>query len=189
MPLNPAQHHRRSLRLPHYDYASQGAYFITVCVHQQVCLFGTVDDGCIHLTQAGQMIDTAWQGLPQRFSAVVLDAYVVMPNHLHGIVVLTDLSLTLTSQSTPPLLGRVVGAFKSLTTNAYIAGVRDHGWPAFAGRLWQRNYYEHVVRDEVSLQHIREYIDGNPAHWSEDPEHPQRHTAAKQKSDHDGPML
>jgi putative transposase len=98
-----------------------------------------------------------------------MDAFVVMPNHVHGVIALPDAANGATVQAAPAL-GTVVATFKSTTTVHYIRGVKTRAWPAFRQRLWQRNYYEHVVRDEKALDRIRRYIDENPARWAFDDE-------------------
>ena len=111
-----------------------------------------------------------WTELPGRFLSAAIDEFIVMPNHVHGIVVITGKAVGESALS----LGSVVGAFKSLTTDDYIRGVDSEGWQPFDGRLWQRNYYEHVVRDVKDLERIRDYISTNTARWSEDIENPAR---------------
>ena len=156
--------HRRSLRLQGYDYRQSGAYFLTICAHQRACLFGEIVRDVMHENKAGQAVREAWEWLPARFPDVELDAFAVIPNHLHGILFMGD---------DHGNLGRVVGAFKSLAVYRYNQGVASEGWPRYNGKLWQRNYYEHVIRNEESLNQIREYIMGNPGRWLDDPEHPQ----------------
>ncbi|HDL16306.1 MAG TPA: transposase [Rhizobiales bacterium] len=180
--------HRRSIRLKDYDYTGDGAYFVTVCIKDRDCLFGEVVDDAMRLNAAGEMVLAEWGALSDRFPTVELDAFIVMPNHIHGVIVITcdgnvgaglvpapHVSGADTNRATTrvaPTLGNVVGAFKSLTTVLYARGVKQSGWPAFAGRLWQRNYYEHVIRGEVSLNRIRQYILDNPAQWAFDRENP-----------------
>ncbi len=185
-------HRRRSLRLKGYDYSMAGAYFVTICTQDRACLFGDVVDGAMRLNEAGQMAAALWDGLAARFSSVEIDQFVVMPNHLHGVLVLdagaggatkegattrvapTDDPVGAPLVGAPVRLGDVVGAFKSLATTGYIGGVKDKGWPPFRSRLWQRNYYEHVIRDEGALSRIRRYIDDNPARWDFDDENPRK---------------
>jgi len=125
--------------------------------------------------------------LPKRFPTVRVDAHIVMPNHIHGLLRLAGsddlVGAPLVGALDPhrhaartnlTLLGDIVGAYKSLSTNAYIEGVGNSGWPRFERRLWQRNYCEHIVRDEDSLERIREYILANPVMWSDDPENHHR---------------
>jgi REP element-mobilizing transposase RayT len=195
MPYDPEKHRRRSIRLQTYDYARPGGYFVTICTQDWKCLFGTVVDEEMRLNPAGEMIQRVWHTLPGLFSNVHLDAFVVMPNHVHGIVILIESKTTDTNPTVgAPLvgapdvdnatdragtrpaptnsdtasLGDVVGAFKSITTNGYIDGVKHRGWMPFARRLWQRNYWEHVIRVGNEGDRIRRYIDENPARWQED---------------------
>jgi REP element-mobilizing transposase RayT len=183
---NPARHRRRSIRLAGFDYASSGWYFVTLCVQHRLCLFGEVNDDAVRLTDAGRMVEDWWHRLPTRFPAVRLDAFVVMPNHVHGIVGITNNPITdnptvgadpcvrpPSERGTIPDQGAHVGAplpqiiqwWKTMTTNAYIRGVRAEGWVPFDGRLWQRNYWERVVRDERELDLARRYIAENPLRW------------------------
>lgn len=174
--------HRRSLRLQGFDYSKEDAYFVTVCTQNRECLFGDVVDGAMHLNDAGRLVQAVWDGLSQRFPTIELDAFVVMPNHIHGIITV-GAPLVGAQEGIPddrattrvaPTVGSIVGAFKSITTNEYIRGVTTGFWPPFLGRLWQRNYYEHVIRSEESLNRIQEYIATNPFRWELDRENPAR---------------
>ena len=201
MDRSPDMRGRRSIRLTGYDYSEEGAYFVTVCAQDRACLFGVAsDDGEILLNQAGRMVDAQWLALGDRFAVVELDEFVVMPNHIHGIVCIHDAEPPTpprsvgaglvpaqdgdggaTTRVAPtdgdgggngPTLGDIVGAFKSLTTVEYGRGVRRLGWPTFRGRLWQRNYFEHIIRNQESLERIRQYIYDNPKRWVLDRENP-----------------
>jgi putative transposase len=192
MKYNPNIHRRRSIRLKHYDYSQAGAYFLTIVAQGRLCMFGDVAEGNTLLNDAGRMISDAWHGLPERFPNIELDAFVVMPNHIHGIIVMgarhdTPVGAALVAarndkaptrnnragtRPAPTVLGDIVGAFKSITTDTYITGVKRSGWPSFPGKLWQRNFYEHIIRNDEDLQTIREYISNNPARWEEDTENP-----------------
>lgn len=180
---------RRSLRLRDYDYTQAGAYFVTVCTQDRACLFGEVVDGEMRLNEAGEMVSAEWNALVGRFPGVELDGFAVMPNHIHAIVVLVGAGLVPARTCAgdergdhegrpygdgrpPPTLGGVMGAFKSITTVSYTRGVKQSAWPGFRGRLWQRNYYEHIIRDEASAHAIREYIANNPLQWALDRENP-----------------
>jgi putative transposase len=228
MPYDPTRHHRRSIRLKGYDYSQAGAYFITICTQDRACLFGKVVNGEMQLNDAGRMVLAEWNMLPERFPHVVLDAFVVMPNHVHGIVVITNpapddtatkaptivgaglvsapndgpmgaapndgpmgaapndgpmsapndgattRTTTRTTTRVAPTVGDIVGAFKSRVTVEYIRGVKTSGWPPFRGRLWQRNYYEHIIRNERALNAIRQYIIENPRRWQMDRENEAR---------------
>ena len=155
---DPEIHHRRSIRLRGYDYRQAGVYYVTICVQNRARLFGSVADASVALNEAGQMVESTWVNLPRRFPTVQLDAFVVMPDHLHGIIVLGGAQTGRASS-----LGDIVGAFKSLTTHGYVLGVRERGWLPFDGKLWQRNYFEHIVRNEDEMDRIRQYIEDNPS--------------------------
>jgi REP element-mobilizing transposase RayT len=141
----------------------------------------------LHLNAAGQMVEAVWRGLPDRFPVISLDLFVVMPNHFHGLVIIRgDVQMEAIGRGRAPTrdaptrqevgqlagrpisLGDIIGAFKSITTISYVQGVHDLGWPPFQGRLWQRNYWEHIVRDSAELGRLRAYIASNPIRWAED---------------------
>ena len=166
--FDPSKHHRRSIRLKGYDYTQSGVYFVTVCVQDRSSRFGEVVEGEMVLNDAGRMVWEVWGTLPTHYGAVELDTFIVMPNHLHGLFALHP------DRSNPVCVGEVVGGFKSLVTVEYIRGVKKLHWPPFEGRLLQRDYYEHIVRDDESLDRIREYIQNNPAEWDWDAENPNR---------------
>ena len=186
MTLDPQPHHRRSIRLKGYDYAQVGAYFVTICTQNRECLFGEIRDGQISLNDAGQMVGRWWDELTRKFPAVETDAYVAMPNHFHGVILVgaalcgrpePESNVYATSghpHRGAPTLGDIVDWFKTMTTNEYIREVKRQGWPPFPGRLWQRNYYERVIRNDDELCHIREYIANNPLRWAVDVENPDR---------------
>jgi putative transposase len=145
---------RRSLRLKSYDYAQAGAYFVTICTQSRACLFGDIVDDRMCPNDAGHLVAVSWNDIRTRFPDVEIDIFVVMPNHLHGIIVLPDvtdargrasqsaLCGTGMSRATGiPSLGNVVGAFKSAATVEYIHGVKTKGWMKFRRPLWQRSYY------------------------------------------------
>jgi REP element-mobilizing transposase RayT len=177
--------HRRSIRLKDYDYTTAGAYFITIVTHGRKILFGEVTDGVIRLNDAGRMIQSVWDELAEHYAGVQHDAFVVMPNHIHGVVSLVGAGprarpsvkgqpqgVAPTEDTSAMSVPDVVHRFKTLTTKRYIDGVKNSGWAAFTHRFWQRNYFEHVIRDEQSLQRIRQYILDNPARWEFDRENP-----------------
>jgi REP element-mobilizing transposase RayT len=123
---------------------------------------------------AGRMIAAWWRRLPDKFPTCETDAFALMPNHIHGIITLrgsvgADPRVRpITSQ--PPTLSRIVQWFKTMTTNEYLRNVEAGRWEPIISRLWQRNYYEHIVRDEEDLERIRVYIEDNPRNWSMDPD-------------------
>jgi putative transposase len=182
------RHHRRSIRLKGYDYSSDGAYFVTICTKNRECLFGDVADGEMRMNDAGRMVQSAWEALPERYPGAGIDAWIVMPNHVHGIITINDpvvvgagprarpkhRAVTGQPQGVAPTysLPDVVHRLKSLTTTRYRQGVLKMGWRPFAGTVWQRNYYERVIRDADEMNRIREYIATNPAHWAQDENNP-----------------
>ena len=173
---------RRSIRLDGYDYSQEGAYFVTIVTQGRECLLGEVQNSHMSLSRAGEMVSRVWKGLPSRFHNVSVENFVVMPNHIHGIVEIQNVGAplvgALTAEATgattrvAPTLGMVIGSFKSLTTVHFARGVRQEGWPAFQSRLWQRNYYEHIIRNSESRRRILEYLAANPENWDNDPENP-----------------
>ena len=144
---------RRSLRLQGYDYSQAGAYFVTACTAQRLCTLGKVAEDQVILSERGGIVAEAWASLPAHFTTVELDAFVVMPNHLHGILVLSG-------EEGGPTLGPVMGYYKYNTTKLVNAAIGMPGEP-----VWQRGYHDRVIRDENSLRHLREYIENNPLKW------------------------
>lgn len=111
----------------------------------------------------GEMVHEIWTAMPGEFSSVTLDAFVVMPNHVHAIALMDYREI-----ERNPELGTIIQRFKSITTTRYINGVMEKGWQPFDGRLWQRNYYDHIIRNERDLDRCRAYIEANPANWHHD---------------------
>jgi putative transposase len=175
MRFNPDAHHRKTIRLPQYDYSQPGYYFITLCTRQRLPLFGQITLGRMILNGAGKMLQRLYNDLPNKFSTVVLDEFVIMPNHMHMIIQIVDRATTRVAPTgalrMSSHIGDIVGAFKSLSTNEYIRGINYQGWPAFNGKLWQRNYWEHIIRSETDINMIREYIRNNPMQWELDELH------------------
>jgi putative transposase len=167
MKYNPEIHHRRSIRLKGYDYSQAGLYFITACTQHRQCLFGGVAKGEMVMNDAGKMVTQQWHDLSTRFNQIELHEFIVMPNHCHGIIKIT-VRVPLVGTLTEMTVGNIVGAFKSLTTNAYIKGVNQLNWEAFNGKLWQRNYYERIIRNQEAYLRISRYIQANPLRWQKD---------------------
>ena len=181
---------RKSPRLPGYDYTLGGGYFITIVTHKHRPLFGEVVNGEVVLNEVGEMIKKEWLNLSASFPNVHLDQFIVMPNHLHGILFITEPdvgeglvpsrkkshkeidSIKRAPTRDAPTLGEIIGAFKSKTTVKYIQGVKAFGWLPFKKRLWQRSLYGRIIRDEEELHNLREYIYHNVAKWPEDKENP-----------------
>jgi len=175
MPYNSKIHHRRSIRLQNYDYSHPGAYFVTICAQDRICLFGDVADGEMRLNDAGHVAQECWNAIPIHFPHVDLDMFVVMPNHVHGILVISDYPASMRTEKsadnflsvrgTSKTVGSVVRGFKIGVTAWMRGNTAIHA-------VWQRNYWEHIVRDEMELNRIREYIATNPRRWETDRLHP-----------------
>jgi putative transposase len=195
MPYNPNIHHRKSIRLKGYDYSMTGFYFITICVDRRGnpgwMPFGDVLNDEMILNDSGKMVEHEWLKLPQRFTSIKLHEFVVMPNHFHSIMEIIGATLVVAQNETglqpsswqppssgqpqgiaptgkPKTVGDMVGAFQSMVTVEYIRGVKNLGWEPFNGKLWQRNYWEHIIRDKQSYHRIAEYIINNPKNWDND---------------------
>ncbi len=174
---------------------------MTICAQDRACLFGDVIDGKMRLNEAGDMIQGWWHESVIKFDTIELDEFVIMPNHFHGIILIVGAALRgrpgihdhdainmhpVKPGQTPdvksgqphrvaPTLGNIVDWFKTMTTNEYIRNVRQKNWPPYNRKLWQRNYYEHIIRSQREMHRIREYIIGNPAEWAEDEDNPVNH--------------
>lgn len=181
MSIEQIQPRRKLIRLKDYDYSQAGAYFITICTQNRECLFGNISNERMILNDAGKMIETWYHETQNKFTDTICDEYIVMPNHFHAVIVNVGADLCVCpehgtapqGEHTGSPLPTIVQWFKTMTTNEYIRGVKQHGWPPFPRKLWQRNYFERVVRDEDELNRIREYIIYNPTKWEGDSDNPQ----------------
>jgi len=198
---------RRSIRLKRYDYSEPGAYFVTICTHGWRCILGSVTGDQVNLSPFGQIVQTVWCDLPTQYPNVELDAFVVMPNHFHGILLISgsvaaiqdcgrdhandpsvgaihELPLPIATHNVPlprhencdwvtsrrrMLLPRLIGRFKMISAKRINELRGSRGFP-----VWQRNYFEHVIRSDKGLERIRQYIMENPARWHLDRQNPER---------------
>lgn len=187
MPFDAHLRNRRSIRLPGYRYNWMGFYFVTLCAYERQCLFGEILDRRMILNETGLVVDEEWRRAPAIRPSVRLDQFVIMPNHLHGI-------LQISPSGAPQVMPQVVGATcgrpgreggrpgpESMSVGAILAGFkaactrRINGLRGTPGTpIWQRNYFERVIRNEEELIAIRRYIENNPAAWAEDVENPER---------------
>lgn len=170
---------RKQLRLAGYDYKKAGLYYVTLCTYGRLCLFGKISNEKMLLNDAGRMLHETWTNLPKHFTNVYLDSFIIMPNHLHAIVILSEslsrLRKFVTAQRPSPTncsLSSIIKSFKTYTTRQYIENIRQHGWPAFKKKLWQRSFYEHIIRNDTNLLNIQQYIADNPLKWDLDRENP-----------------
>jgi putative transposase len=185
MSYDPKLHCRRSIRLRQYDYTNPGTYFITVCAKHRKHLFGEIRNGIMRHNAFGRIVQHVWNELPTHYPGIMMDTFVIMPDHIHGIIVITDGGHRVGAQfncapTSPPEhnrhpnrenrapinfhpghpLGHIVRSIKSFSTRAINALRKTPGRP-----VWQRNYFEHIIRDERDLNRIRRYIHENPEHW------------------------
>jgi REP-associated tyrosine transposase len=171
-----------SIRLTGYDYSQSGYYFITLITQNREKLFGEIQDKKMELNDIGQMIDIEWNQIPNRFKHAVLDQYIIMPDHFHGIIqikcnkIISECndnnvgSQCMGTSSVPAgktTLFDIIGAFKSITTNVYINGVKNNNWPRINKRLWQLRFHDHIIRNKNELNRIRNYIIANPFNYSD----------------------
>ncbi|HJS19171.1 MAG TPA: hypothetical protein VJ785_10495 [Anaerolineales bacterium] len=192
--FDPKKHHRRSIRLPEYDYSQPGAYFVTIVAWRRESLFGEVVQGEMKLNHAGKIVRWEWLNVPKRFPYLALGAFIVMPNHLHGILIfhanvgatrqdlngvhsdnpvlsvkttgsITRIGSPLPQGSKSASLGAIIAQFKSRVTKRLLPLLKDR-------LIWQRNYYEHIVRNDNDLKNKTEYIDANPLLWDQGDENP-----------------
>lgn len=188
MKYDPDKHHRKSVRLKDYDYSQNGAYFVTICAYKKQCLFGDITNSKMELSEIGAIAGKCWNEISTHFPNVLLDYFVVMPNHIHGIVNIVGAkhSHSASTNKVSPLLvnasplqplqpcgtdkgslSAIIQNFKSVTTRKINRILGRRYFPS-----WQRNYYEHVIRNEDDLNDIREYIINNPIKWDLDKENP-----------------
>ena len=171
MSFNPRLHHRRSIRLAGYDYSQPGAYFVTLVTHQRQCLLGQIINGEMHLSAMGQIADEHWRAIPDHFPQVELGTYIIMPNHIHGIIIIHSSPAVGALQWDAPTpngprrgsLGAILGAHKMSVTRRI-----QREWNETS--VWQRNYYEHILHNEKEWQRIAAYIENNPSRWESDRE-------------------
>ncbi len=184
MTYNPKIHHRRSIRLQGYDYSQNGAYFITLCAQDRKSIFGKVVNGEMQLSPFGIIVRDEWLKTSEMRKNIEMDEFMVMPNHFHGIIVIDDFdsARTGTLQRTPTraptkeefgkptsnTIPTIIRGFKSAVTKQINTIQINAGVYNMPERIWQKNYYEHVIRNEISLNKIREYIMSNPLNWKED---------------------
>lgn len=183
---NPDIHHRRSIRFKEYDYSKRGAYLVTICTHQRIARFGEIVDGILNVNERGAIVQEIWNTLPNRFPGIDIDAFIVMPNHVHGILIRSEeielpsevsTSLQARGQTRGTLrdyrvdphrrqtLSEIVRTFKGASTYT----IRKSGMSEFA---WQRDFHEHIIRNQQQLDYIRSYIVNNPQTWLNDTFHP-----------------
>jgi len=171
------KYRRRSIRLKKHDYSQVGGYFITICTHNWICLLDDIINEKMQVNDYGKIVIECWNDIPKHFRDIQLDEFVVMPNHIHGILMILDCRGTACRAPTVERFGKpvvnslptIVRSFKSAITNRINKLRRTPG-----AAIWQRNYYEHIIRNEYKLNKIRQYIQNNPLSWHLDRENPER---------------
>ncbi|MFH1061832.1 MAG: transposase [Candidatus Omnitrophota bacterium] len=197
---------RKTTRLKEYNYSLPGYYFVTICTYNRECLFGNIIDNQINLNDSGKMIDERLQTLPEHYDDILIDNYIVMPNHIHAIIIIKEpvgaaprgrpglqsnnILIENNIFSNGPAQGQsngqaqgpvptgklslsdIIHRFKSLTTKRYIDGVKNNNWQPFDKHVWQRSFYDHIIRTDTTLKNIRAYIINNPATWDNDEHNP-----------------
>ena len=166
--IESGQKERKRLRLRDYDYSQPGAYFVTICAKDRVCRFGEIVNGEMLPNGLAAIVRSCWNDLPNHFPNVQLDEFVIMPNHVHGIIFIVDTVGSIHESTLPKtvlerramLLPKIVGRFKM---NSAKRINELHG--SFGVPVWQRNYFEHIIRNDKSPAHIRDYIAANPQRW------------------------
>lgn len=162
-------HHRRSIRLKGYDYSLPGGYFVTVLSFHQKLVFGSITGGLFKANANGNIVRECWQDLKKHYRNIVLDSFVVMPNHIHGVIFLEDARVfplrdvgagLRPALTKPHELSEIIRAFKSFSAR-HINKHRNS--PGVT--VWQRNYYERIIRNDQELDSIRQYIDNNVLNW------------------------
>jgi REP element-mobilizing transposase RayT len=155
---------RKLTRGKRIDYTQPGPYFVTICVDVRGLWFGDVRaGGILELNDAGEMVASSWQSIQRQYTGTRIDAFVVMPDHLHGILTLPPVIPGIKS----PSLSQIIGWFKTVTTKRYGSGVRESGWGSFDGKLWQPSFHDHILQDSGDVARHRAYIHRNPARWIE----------------------
>ena len=181
MKFDPQKHRRRSIRLKEYDYAQPGGYFVTIVTYQRDCLFGEILNEEIKLNEYGRIVNECWRAIPNHFPNVELGAYVVMPNHVHGIIAINDRADANASARRGTIYRAptkeqfqkpVPGSIPTMVRTFKAAVTRRVGRELNATGIWQRNYYEHIIRDHEDWDRIHQYIESNPSMWAEDDENP-----------------
>lgn len=194
MKFNPEIHHRTSMRYPGYDYSLPGHYFITICVQDRECLFGEIENDEMKLSEIGKIALKKWFEIPLHFKHVILDEFMVMPNHVHGIIEITDKNrhfpvgvqnfepvhsripdisnadcyINKFQKIIPGSLGSIVRGYKIVVTNAIKIFIND----LESGSIWQRNFYDTIIETDEQLEIIRNYIRENPRIWNNDSNNP-----------------
>lgn len=169
MSFDPSIHHRKSIRLKDYDYSKSGLYFITICCKDNACIFGEIYNGEMNLNDLGNIAKSCWIQIPDHFPNAILHEFIIMPNHVHGIIELINLddsksemnNVNMFQNMIPKSIGSIIKGFKIGVTKWARANSNIE-------KVWHRNYYEHIIKNQISYQNISSYIVNNPKKWNDD---------------------
>jgi putative transposase len=185
---------RKRNRLSGFDYSKGYAYFVTICIHDNLHLLSEIINEQSVLSESGKMIESWWLELSNKYDDVILDEYIIMPNHIHGIIIINDSVVDglrvvpneitsvgddlcvvpgKTDRHIGPTLPEIIQWFKTMTTNEYIHGVKEGTFQRFNKHLWQRSYYDRIIRNEKEMNNIQAYIHYNPLKWDWEKHHPE----------------
>ena len=176
--FDPDKHHRKSIRLQGYDYSQAGAYFVTIVTYQRDCLFGKIENQIMMLNDFGKIADECWRAIPEHFPFVELGSHVIMPNHAHGVIVINDVNDDIGRGAiyrapTVEQFGKpTIGSLSTIVRTYKAAVTRQIGREHNATGIWQRNYYERIIRNADEANRIHLYIEANPVQWDKDDENP-----------------
>lgn len=162
MNYNPDIHHRRTIRLHGYDYSTEACYFITICTQEKKCLFGSITDGAMQLNEIGKAAERCWHDIPIHYPNVELIEFIMMPNHIHGIVRIVG------AEYLPPEHTHKGEECQQGTLGSIIKGFKIGVTKLVGHSIWQRNYYEHIIRNAREFDEITNYIRTNPTRWCDD---------------------
>ncbi len=170
---------RKYNRLQKYDYSQNGMYYVTICTHDKKCYFGKIEDDKMVLNEFGKIVEKFWLEIPKHYQNVIIDEFIIMPNHIHGIIIIKcdhDIvvkNTVVTEQCSVTtmkngktvnygLLSKIIMSYKNIITKVVRNKSNSHNFQ------WQRSYYDHVIRNEQSLEKVREYILFNSSNWKKD---------------------
>ncbi|MBW2181263.1 MAG: transposase [Deltaproteobacteria bacterium] len=170
----PQLPNRKSNRLSNYDYSNAGAYFITICSKDRKNIFSKINNAPAvlnsiktKLTDLGNIIDKQWRDISNQYDNVDIDEFIIMPNHIHGIIIINKRTVGTGASPVPTALSKIIDAFKSKCSMEYLKYIKENKLNA-SGQIWQRSFYDHVIRNAKSFHKIREYIMNNPLNWDKD---------------------
>ncbi len=173
---------RKNIRLKSWDYSSDGAYFVTICTKDRENFFGEIVDGEMMLNEIGLMVEKWWKKIEEKYETVTLDNFIIMPNHIHGIIIIYNVGAdpcvgpdekifikqNRQKHGAVPTVSSMVQWFKTMAANEYLKKVKNNQWPVFDGKIWQRSFHDRIIRNKDEFLAFQKYILENPRRWEED---------------------